>query len=315
MKKKRVSVKIVVLSVMWSALLLGFCDVYMDAKRRLVASLHVALEDAVQKDYQNRHDTELKYSSGRLGRKIKEITVVTEGGEEVFEFRDSIDEVAAERLASQYLLAQIHPIHPDTLNGLLQEGLKKHAIRSETGIVCTYNGDSRYSNNDSLAFHRSSVFLAEPRLLDIKKTVGVQAWINMSPWYVVKNMHDGAFWSLLAFFAVMLWASFSSWEVKDPNKVKFGKMLLNKETKKVLIDGKECPLRNQEFQLLLMFVEQPTHVLSREEIKHAFWKGEIGVDNRLSNLLSTLRRALKDFPEYKILANETFFRLSIGSAS
>ena len=304
MKKKRVSVKIVVLSVMWSALLFGLCNVYMDAKRSLVASVHVALEDAVQKDYQNRHDIELKYSGGRLGRKVKEITIVTEEGEEVFEFRDSIDEVAAERLASQYLLAQIHPIHPDTLNGLLQEGLKKYAIKSETGMVYTHNGKSQYSNNDSLTIHRSSVFLTKPRLLDIKKTISVQAWIDTSFWNVVKNMHDGAFWSLLAFFAVILWASFSSWEVEDPNKVKFGKMLLNKETKKVMINGKECPLRNQEFQLLLMLVEKTNHTLSRDEIKHTFWKEELGIDNRLSNLLSTLRSSLKDFPEYQILTDE-----------
>ena len=151
--------KIVVLSIMWSTLLFGLCNVYMDAKRSLVASVHVALEDAVLKDYQNRHDIELKYAGGRLGRKVKEITVVTEKGEEIFEFKDSIEEVVAHRLTSQYLLAQIHPIHPDTLNGLLQEELKKYAIKSETGIVYTNNGKSQYSNNDSLVIHRSSVFL------------------------------------------------------------------------------------------------------------------------------------------------------------
>ena len=76
-----------------------------------------------------------------------------------------------------------------------------------------------------------------------------------------------------------------------------------------MIDGKECPLRNQEFQLLLMFVEKPNHTLSRDEIKHAFWKEELGADNRVSNLLSTLRNALKEFPEYKILVDENPVRL------
>ena len=309
MKKKRVSVKVVVLSVMWFALLFGLCNVYLDARRSLVTSVHVALEDALLKDYQDRHDSELKYSSGRLGRKMKGVTIVTEKGEENIEFKDSIDEIIAEKLAAQYLLAQIHPIHPDTLNGLMQEELKKYAIESETGIIYTHNGKSQYSGNDSLTIHRSSVHLDIPRMLDIKKTVRVQAWIDMPFGTVVKNMHDGAFWSLLLFFGVLLWASFSSWEVEDPNRVKFGKMLLNKEAKKVTIDGKECPLRNQEFQLLLMFVEKPDHALSREEIKSAFWKEEQGVDNRVSNLISTLRNALKDFPEYQIFAEENVVRL------
>ena len=229
MKKRKVSVKVVVLSVMWSVLLLGLGFVYMDARKTMITSLNVALEDAILKDYQERHDDELKYSSGRLGRKVKGITIVTEKGEENFEFKDSIDETMADRLAAQYMLAQIHPIHPDTLNGLMQEELKKYAIESETGIIYTYNGKSQYSKNDSLTIHRSSVHFDISRTLDIKKTVRVQAWIDMPLGTVVKNMHDGAFWSLLLFFGVLLWASFSSWEVEDPDKVKFGKMLLNKE--------------------------------------------------------------------------------------
>ena len=309
MKKRKVSVKVVVLSVMWPVLLLGLSCIYMDARKTMIASLNVALEDAILKDYRERHDEELKYFSGRLGRKVKGVTVVTEKGEENFEFKDSIDEAMADRLTAQYLLAQIHPIHPDTLNGLLQEELKKYAIESETGIIYTYNGQSQYSKNDSLTIHRSSVHFDIPRTLDIKKTVRVQSWIDMPLGVVVKNMHDGAFWSLLLFLGVLLWASFSSWEVEDPNKVKFGKMLLNKEAKKVRIDGKECPLRNQEFQLLLMLVEKPDHALSREEIKSAFWKEEQGVDNRVSNLISTLRNALKDFPEYQIFAEENVVRL------
>ena len=309
MKKKRVSVKVVVLSVMWFALLFGVCNVYLDARRSLVTSVHVALEDALLKDYQDRHDSELKYSSGRLGRKMKGVTIVTEKGEENIEFKDSIDEIIAEKLAAQYLLAQIHPIHPDTLNGLMQEELKKYAIESETGIIYTHNGKSQYSGNDSLTIHRSSVHFDISRTLDIKKTVRVQAWIDMPLGTVVKNMHDGAFWSLLLFFGVLLWASFSSWEVEDPDKVKFGKMLLNKEAKKMTIDGKECPLRNQEFQLLLMFVEKPGHTLSREEIKNAFWKEEQGVDNRVSNLISTLRGSLKEYQGYQIVTEENVFRL------
>ena len=309
MKKKRVSVKVVVLSVMWPVLLLSLSYIYMDARKTMIASLNVALEDAILKDYRERHDEELKYSSGRLGRKVKGVTVVTEKGEENFEFKDSIDEAMADRLAAQYMLAQIHPIHPDTLNGLMQEELKKYAIESETGIIYTYNGKSQYSKNDSLTIHRSSVHFDISRTLDIKKTVRVQAWIDMPLGTVVKNMHDGAFWSLLLFFGILLWASFSSWEVEDPDKVKFGKMLLNKEAKKMMIDGKECPLRNQEFQLLLMFVEKPDHTLSREEIKNAFWKEEQGVDNRVSNLISTLRGSLKEYQGYQIVTEGNVFRL------
>jgi len=294
----------VVLTVMWSVWIIGLGSVCWDAKEGLASSVQIALEDAILKDFQERHDTELKYWGGRLGRKVKSVTIVTENGEEDVEFKDSIDEMVAHRLATQYLLAQIHPIHPDTLNHILQIELKKYDMESETGIVYTYKGQSQYSRNDSSALHRSSVYLTSPRVLDVKKEVSVRAWISTTPWYIVKNIYDGAFWSLLLLGTVLLWSSFSSWEENGPNKIKIGKMILNKESKKVTIDGKECKLRNQEFQLLLMFVEEKGHTLSRDEIKYAFWKEEQGVDNRVSNLISTVRYALKDHPEFQIISNE-----------
>lgn len=292
------------LTVMWSVWIIGLGSVCWDAKEGLASSVQIALEDAILKDFQERHDAELKYWGGRLGRKVKSVTIVTENGEEDIEFKDSVDEMVAHRLATQYLLAQIHPIHPDTLNHILQEELKKYDMESETGIIYTYKGQSKYSRNDSSALHRSSVYLTPSRVLDVKKVVSVRAWISTTPWYIVKNIYDGAFWSLLLLGAVLLWSSFSSWEEKDPNKIKFGKMLLNKESKKVTIDGKECKVRNQEFQLLLMFVEKKGHTLSRDEIKYAFWKEETGVDNRVSNLISTLRYSLKAFPEYELVGDE-----------
>lgn len=304
MKKRRFSVKVVVLTVMWSVWIIGLGSVCWDAKEGLVSSVQIALEDAILKDFQERHDTELRYSGGRLGRKVKGVTIVTENGEEDIEFKDSIDEMVAHRLATQYLLAQIHPIHPDTLNQILQEELKKYDMESETGIIYTYKGQSQYSRNDSSALHRTSVYLTPPRVLDVKKVVSVRAWISTTPWYIVKNIYDGAFWSLLLLGTVLLWSSFSSWEENGPNKIKIGKMILNKESKKVTIDGKECKLRNQEFQLLLMFVEKKGHTLSRDEIKYAFWKEEQGVNNRVSNLISTIRYALKDHPEFQIISNE-----------
>ena len=187
----------VVLTVMWSVWIIGLGCVCWDAKEGLASSVQIALEVAILKDFQERHDTELKYWGGRLGRKVKSVTIVTENGEEDVEFKDSIDEMVAHRLATQYLLAQIHPIHPDTLNHILQIELKKYDMESETGIVYTYKGQSQYSRNDSSALHRSSVYLTSPRVLDVKKEVSVRAWISTTPWYIVKNIYDGAFWSLL----------------------------------------------------------------------------------------------------------------------
>ena len=304
MQKKNVSlVKKIILCMVVVGILIGYACLFLDVKKALVLSVECALIEAIEKDFQEREFLELKMSGGSLGRKVKGVTIVTENGEEDFEFKDSIDEKVAHRLATQYLLAQIHPLHPDTLNALLQDALKKQGFTIPSGIVYAHNGQKQYSDKDSMAVHRPFLYWSRTRTLDVKKTVSVQAWIGISPWHLFRNVHSGAFWGLMLFAIVTFWAVLT-WEKKDVTKVKFGKMLLDKLNRKVTINGKECKLRNQEFQLLLMFVEKSGHCLSREEIKQAFWKDELGTDNRVSNLLSTLRNALKDFPEYQVIVDE-----------
>ena len=304
MRKKSIPlVKKIILCVVVVGVLIGYACLFLDTKKTIVLSTEYALEEAIEKDYQEREFAELKYSSGRLGRKVKGVTIVTENGEEDFEFKDSIDERVAHRLATQYLLAQIHPLHPDTLNALLQDALKKQGFTNPSGIVYTHNGQKQYSGNDSVAVYRPFLYWSRPRTLDVKRTVSVQAWVSISPWHLFRNIHSGAFWSLLMFGIVAVWAILT-WDKEDATKAKFGKMLLDKISRKVTIHGKECKLRNQEYQLLLLFVEKPNHTLSRNEIRRAFWKDEQGTDNRVSNLLSTLRNALKDFSECQIIANE-----------
>lgn len=304
MQKKNVPlVKKIILCMVVVGILIGYACLFLDVKKALVLSVECALIEAIEKDFQEREFLELKMSGGSLGRKVKGVTIVTENGEEDFEFKDSIDEKVAHRLATQYLLAQIHPLHPDTLNALLQDALKKQGFITSSGVVYTRNGRKQYSGNDSMAVRRLFLYWSRPHTLDVKRTVSVQAWNSISPWALFRNVHSGAFWGLMLFAIVTFWAVLT-WEKKDVTKVKFGKMLLDKLNRKVTINGKECKLRNQEFQLLLMFVEKSGHCLSREEIKRAFWKDELGTDNRVSNLLSTLRNALKDFPEYQVIVDE-----------
>ena len=220
---------------------------------------------------------------------------------EVWKIEDSIDEKVAHRLATQYMLAKIHPLHPDTLNSLLQETLRKYDFVIPTGVLYMHNQQVQYSENDSSVLHRPFLHWTRNRSLDVKHTLSVQAWVSVAPWHILLNIHAGALWSLLLFGIVASWAVLT-WKTgdRDPYKVKLGKMLFNKENRTLTIAGKECPLRHQEYRLLLMLAEKPGHTMSREEIIQVFWKDEVGVDNRVHNLISTLRKALKDFPEYQI---------------
>lgn len=302
MKRNDISnIKKVVLCTISLVVLVLCAYLYWATRHNIARSVEYALEDAIERDFQDREFAELRFSGGKFGRKIKGVTIVTEEGEEDFEFKDSIDEKVAHRLATQYMLAKIHPLHLDTLNSLLQETLRKYDFVIPTGVLYMHNQQVQYSENDSSVLHRPFLHWTRNRSLDVKHTLSVQAWVSVAPWHILLNIHAGALWSLLLFGIVASWAVLT-WKTgdRDPYKVKLGKMLFNKENRTLTIAGKECPLRHQEYRLLLMLAEKPGHTMSREEIIQVFWKDEVGVDNRVHNLISTLRKALKDFPEYQI---------------
>lgn len=298
------TVKKIALSVIGISILVGYVYLFLDVKSTIVKAAEYTLEEAIEEDFMKREYSELKSSGGKLGRKVKGVTIVTENGEEDFEFKDSIDEKVAHRMVTQYLLAKIHPLHPDTLNALLQHKLKQYDFTIPSGVIYICNQRKQYSNKDSMTVHHPFLYWTRLHTLDIKNTISVQAWVSIAPWYLFQNIHAGAFWSLLMFGIVAFWSILTPWGEKEASKIKFGKMLFDKIERKMTIDGEECRLRNQEFQLLLMFVENSEHTLSRDEIRRAFWKDELGTENRISNILSTLRNSLKDFPEYQIVVNE-----------
>lgn len=60
--------------------------------------------------------------------------------------------------------------------------------------------------------------------------------------------------------------------------------------------GKELPLRNQSFQLLLYFVEHPDSLISKDELVAVLWNETAVTDNALVQCVTEIRRVLNDDP-------------------
>jgi len=66
----------------------------------------------------------------------------------------------------------------------------------------------------------------------------------------------------------------------DTSVVKIGKLIINKEKYKIILDGKEISLPKKEFELLSLLASKPGKVFKREEILEGIWGSEVIVGGR-----------------------------------
>lgn len=74
--------------------------------------------------------------------------------------------------------------------------------------------------------------------------------------------------------------------------VKFDQFTADVETGRLFENGREIPLRNKVRSLLMLFLEHPQEILSRDHLLDAVWDGEPTSDGSLSKSVAELRKAL-----------------------
>jgi DNA-binding winged helix-turn-helix (wHTH) protein/TolB-like protein/Flp pilus assembly protein TadD len=76
----------------------------------------------------------------------------------------------------------------------------------------------------------------------------------------------------------------------------FGPFLLDTRERRLLRDGKVVPLTLKAFDLLQVLVENPGHLLHKEELLRRVWPDAIVEENNLTVTISALRKALGEGP-------------------
>ena len=87
--------------------------------------------------------------------------------------------------------------------------------------------------------------------------------------------------------------------VPRPHRLRFGPFEVDTRSGELLRHGARVDLQDQPFQALVMLLERPGEVVTREEFSKALWPGNTFVDfeRGLNKAINKLRAALRDNPE------------------
>ncbi len=78
-------------------------------------------------------------------------------------------------------------------------------------------------------------------------------------------------------------------------KIQFGSLSVDKANGAVLLNGDNVELTSNEFKLLIMFVENPNVIISRDALHEAILKSEYdGLNRAIDNTVSRIRKKLGD---------------------
>lgn len=308
------------------AICIGFVTLYSPLKsgeKAILKLMDAALEETITIDYHRRADLETRTMNEPLNRKVKTIEIIGENGIETIELQDSIEKYQAAQSAMQLLLAEEHPINPNEFNAIFKEKLNAKGVTSRTGIIYRHREKSRFSNNDSITFHKA--ILTKPVILDINNTISIQAWVDCDWFTLLRHTNKGE-----AFLFVFILLAISSIttillykgkkktvspttvintpqeQFKETAASPTPTITIDEEKQKVYIDDKECPTTKMGFKLLSLLIRAQDHFATRERIMKELWpqeaKGETTpLNNRIDGHINVLRKTLKNFPGYQII--------------
>ena len=78
----------------------------------------------------------------------------------------------------------------------------------------------------------------------------------------------------------------------SPTSFAFGPFLLDTRERRLLRDGEVVPLTLKAFDLLHVLVENPGHLLHKEELLRRVWPDTVVEENNLSVQIAALRKLL-----------------------
>lgn len=281
-------------------------------KEAILELMDGALKETIMIDYHRRSNIEAKSMNKPLNRKVKKIEIASEKGVETIEFKDSIEEYLANQLATQYVLATIHPLIPNDFNAIFKEELNKKGISCPTGIIYQHNEKKQYSGQDSTTFRKA--ILTQPVTLDIKNTIQIQTWADCDWITILRHTNMKALGYVIFFFIASAFVLFYKRKQKEnpentttnilkeeslelvpssPDDMKIddtrlkidiydkvcvttnpNNMRIDDVKLKIYINGKECVTTKMEFFLLSLLVREPDHTATREQIIQTLWPKE-----------------------------------------
>jgi DNA-binding winged helix-turn-helix (wHTH) protein len=76
--------------------------------------------------------------------------------------------------------------------------------------------------------------------------------------------------------------------------IKFGEFILDSKQARLSSEDKELAIEPKLFELLLLFVNQPNTIITRQDILDNLWPGSLVTDNAINKMVANLRKVLAD---------------------
>lgn len=277
------------------------------AEKSIYSMIDHAFQKSIATDYNNRIGKERTSSSGsHTYKKIKNMSIQTENGAEIFEFRDSIEIYKAIQLTNQYVLIQSNPLNPHDFNAVFKEELDKNRIKAKTGVIYYHNNTAHSSEEDLTSF--SNAILSDKVFIDARETAAVQVWANCS--FITYLAHTSP-WLYILFCSTLAIGNFGIIYLmkrkKNISPIKANKDIhVDTEKKEIFISEEKLRTTPMTYSILKLLIENPDTYVHRCIIEKELWENPEKEDanvvgNRINQNISTLRNDLKPFPQYQII--------------
>ena len=282
------------------------------SQKRIESTIDDAFKYAVDKDFQNRRlylirNQAIRYGvrdyalSPSLDQKIKSYSLRTQKGIHTYQFKDSIQEETAKRFLTQHLLEKVHRLNPNQVKKIFQDRLKEKDIEAKVGVLCLRDTVRYWSEADSIV--PQEAYSTPRQVLDITGKMKVQAWADYSVGTIFAHLDPVMYVFLLLLIGVLMWIwptkSKESEQIEEGNVE--GGLLIDLEKKELTIDGVSCFMPKLDLALLEMLYERKGECVTREEIKQQFWPTDANASEKIDTHIKTIRKTLKDFPQYQVV--------------
>ena len=277
----------------------GGLKIYSVERTALYSKTYRVLQETINQDYENRIGGIYRHTEGnkrKIYQKIKEQWVYTEKELYHVVYQDSIYVPQARQYADQFMMATQCPVNPSVMAGIFKEKLMENVGGDYScGIIYRHNGIAQYSLNDTISPRYASC-LTPMRFLDFANTVSVQGWVDYDGLTVFVNMHPLGMIGFVVLDFLLPLMLLTGYVIRCYRV----HIVFDKDDKLVWIDGKYCAMAKLDRQILKLILKNKDYVVTREEMKQAFWPDSMTADKNIDTHLYTLRKNLADFPRYQL---------------
>lgn len=214
-----------------------------------------------------------------------------------------------EQLVKQLHLKEKHPISTDSLNFHFNKVMRRMGMNVHTEVEIT-NLTTQTTLTSSKSFNKSDYpFYSDPLVIDKRHEIQVQGFVKFPLWVILLhgewNVSD--FLGISMIFLIFTSIGFISSRIhlekkrKNTKTLRFGNLTFDIMRRRLYSEHEEVEVRAQLTKLIILFLEAPDHILTKEEIKLHFWpKNEYQTDSKIHNLIASLRTICRIDPSIRI---------------